>query len=84
MRLGIEKKALALNFVPLEALQDIERERKKMRRKDNGTGSLEPVAYTCEVLKCAEVDGGLSLVNDSRYDYYSLYAKPFRKYYLNT
>ncbi|KAI8427443.1 hypothetical protein MSG28_001979, partial [Choristoneura fumiferana] len=76
-RLGIEKKALAFNFVPLEALKEIDRERKKNRGRDNGTEPLEPLAYTCEVLKCAEVDGGLSLVNDSRYDYYSLYAKPF-------
>ncbi|XP_049866983.1 uncharacterized protein LOC126367487 [Pectinophora gossypiella] len=58
-RLGIEKKALALNFSPPEAV-----------------GMGEPMDYTCEVLKCAEADGGLSLVNDTRYDYYSIYAKP--------
>ncbi|XP_047987880.1 uncharacterized protein LOC125227583 isoform X1 [Leguminivora glycinivorella] len=67
-RLGIEKKALALNFVPPEVLRKTGK-----KKKDNETGPLE---YTCEVLKCAEVDGGLSLVNDSRYDYYSIYAKP--------
>lgn len=59
-RLGIEKKALALNFSPPEARG-------------------EELEYTCEVLKCAEADGGLSLVNDTRYDYYSIYAKPLRK-----
>lgn len=61
-RLGIEKKALALNFSPPEA-------------REHG----EELEYTCEVLKCAEVDGGLSLVNDTRYDFYSIYAKPLRK-----
>ncbi|XP_028174752.1 uncharacterized protein LOC114363271 [Ostrinia furnacalis] len=59
-RLGIEKKALALNFSPPDA----------WRAGD------EPLDYTCEVLKCAEADGGLSLVNDTRYDYYSIYARP--------
>lgn len=61
-RLGIEKKALALNFSPPEA-------------REHG----EELEYTCEVLKCAEVDGGLSLVNDTRYDFYSIYAKPLRE-----
>ncbi|CAG9121630.1 unnamed protein product [Plutella xylostella] len=61
-RLGIEKKGLALNFSPPEALKDIKK-------------GDEPLEYTCEVLKCAEADGGLSLVNDTRYDYYSIYAK---------
>ncbi|KAF9415879.1 hypothetical protein HW555_006631 [Spodoptera exigua] len=59
-RLGFEKKGLAINFSPREAWAD----------------SNETVDYTCEVLKCAEADGGLSMVNDSRYDYYSIYAKP--------
>ncbi|CAH1645174.1 unnamed protein product [Spodoptera littoralis] len=59
-RLGFEKKGLAINFSPREAWAD----------------SNETIDYTCEVLKCAEADGGLSMVNDSRYDYYSIYAKP--------
>lgn len=62
-RLGIEKKGLAINFSPPEAWDD----------------SNETLEFTCEVLKCAEVDGGLSMVDDSRYDYYSIYAKPIRK-----
>ncbi|XP_045764216.1 uncharacterized protein LOC123866605 [Maniola jurtina] len=62
-RLGIQKKALALNFSP------------EMSSKD-GDEPLEPLEYTCEVLKCAEAAGGLSLTNDTRYDYYSIYGKP--------
>ncbi|XP_046961238.1 uncharacterized protein LOC124530914 [Vanessa cardui] len=58
-RLGIEKRALAINFSPQEYL-------------DSG----EILEYSCEVLKCAEAIGGLSLSNDTRYDYYSIYAKP--------
>nr|XP_032529576.1 uncharacterized protein LOC116779422 [Danaus plexippus plexippus] len=58
-RLALEKKALALNFSP------------------SGYGKIgrKPVEYTCEVLKCAESEGGLSLKNDTNYDYYSIYAK---------
>lgn len=63
-RLGIEKKGLSINFSPPEA-------------RDDGNMATE---YTCEVLRCAEADGGLSLVNDSRYDHYSIYAKPIRKF----
>ncbi|KAJ8729706.1 hypothetical protein PYW08_001287 [Mythimna loreyi] len=59
-RLGIEKKGLAINYSPPEAWSE----------------GNETVGYTCEVLKCAESDGGLSMVDDSRYDYYSIYAKP--------
>ncbi|XP_041979427.1 uncharacterized protein LOC121733274 [Aricia agestis] len=57
-RLGIEKKALALNFSP------------------PGLNLTERLEYTCELLKCAESDGGLSLVNDTNFDYYSIYGKP--------
>ncbi|XP_061377173.1 uncharacterized protein LOC116779422 isoform X2 [Danaus plexippus] len=58
-RLALEKKALALNFSP------------------SGFGKIgrKPVEYTCEVLKYAESEGGLSLRNDTNYDYYSIYAK---------
>lgn len=38
------------------------------------------VQYSCEILKCAEAEGGLYLTNDTRFDYYSLYGKPLRKY----
>lgn len=64
LKFGIEKKGLALNFSPPEAWK----------------GSKKDLQYTCEVIKCAEADGGLSLVNDTRYDYYSLYGKPLRKF----
>lgn len=67
-RFGIEKKALALNFSPPEAIKDMEKD--------------VVVEYTCEVLKCAEADGGASLVNDTRYDYYSIYAKHLREYWV--
>ncbi|CAB3248157.1 unnamed protein product [Arctia plantaginis] len=60
LRFGIEKRGLALNYSPPEAWEE----------------SKEDLQYTCEVFKCAETDGGLSLVNDTRYDYYSLYGKP--------
>lgn len=40
----------------------------------------EPKAYVnCEILACSEVGNLSTMANDSRYDYYTLYANPIRK-----
>lgn len=65
-KLAFDKKGLSFNFSPPDAVGFVK----------EGDG---PVNFTCEILKCAEAEGGLSLVNDSRYDHYSLYAKHLRK-----
>lgn len=36
--------------------------------------------FNCEILSCPEVGNLTSLINDTRYDYYSAYAKPIRKF----
>lgn len=44
------------------------------------TESSEPSAYVnCEILACPEVGNLSSIVNDTRYDYYTLYADPIRE-----
>ncbi|KAJ0181579.1 hypothetical protein K1T71_002301 [Dendrolimus kikuchii] len=37
---------------------------------------VQSVQHSCEILKCAETESGLSLENDTRFDYYSLYGRP--------
>ncbi|GBP91160.1 hypothetical protein EVAR_65606_1 [Eumeta japonica] len=63
-RFALNKKGLALNFSPPE---------------EHHSGDVEIPEYNCQVLKCAESEIGLSLVNDTRYDYYSLFARPMPK-----
>jgi hypothetical protein len=40
--------------------------------------------HNCEVLACPEYRNYSSVVNDTRYDYYTLYAYPVRKFILTT
>lgn len=35
--------------------------------------------YNCEILSCPEFGNMSSMINDTRYDYYSAYANPIRK-----
>lgn len=40
----------------------------------------EPTIYlNCEILACPEVGNLSTMVNDTRYDYYTLYANPIRE-----
>jgi hypothetical protein len=36
--------------------------------------------YNCQVLGCPEYRNFSTIVNDTRFDYYSLYARPPREY----
>lgn len=54
---------------------------------DNTTKYLQPVTtispaveefYNCEILACPEFSNFATIVNDTRYDYYSLYTNPIR------
>lgn len=67
LKFALSRKGLALNFSPPEVLTMLKE-------------GESPPEFTCEVLKCSESENGLSLDDDTRYDYYSLYAKPLRKY----
>lgn len=42
-------------------------------KKENKTQVIEPY-FNCEVLSCPEVGNMSSLINDTRYDYYTLYG----------
>lgn len=77
-KLGIAAKA---NFTTLASCQRLGIERKGLALNFSPVGFRDGVEYSCEVLKCAEADGGLSLANDTAFDYYSLYGKPLRNYY---
>lgn len=47
----------------------------------NKTTSNSEELYNCQILACPENSNYSTLVNDSRYDYYSMYAQPLCKYY---
>lgn len=38
-----------------------------------------PVYVNCEILACPEIGNLSTIVNDTRYDYYTLYANPIRE-----
>lgn len=60
---------LAFNFSPIN--------RRRINLNDNRNESDR--SYNCEVLECPEYQNFKSMVNDSRYDYYSLYSNPPRE-----
>lgn len=66
-------RALAFNFSPGD--------RRKINLFQKGNESLRgsDEFFNCEVLDCPEYRGFPSLVNDTRFDYYSLYTRPPRE-----
>ena len=69
-------RGLALNFSPAKA-------RSLLNLFDKSSivnrTTEEEDFYNCEVLECPEYRNLSSIVNDTRYDYYSLFANPPRK-----
>jgi hypothetical protein len=73
-------RGLAFNFSPLNRFKKNLFELKKQ----NESSSLKPELveedfYNCEVLECPEYRNFSSIVNDTRFDYYSLYTRPPRE-----
>lgn len=75
-------KGMAINYSPAK--------RRKRNRFENKTRSWreeqekhkdveEEVFFSCQVLNCPEYRNFSTMINDTRYDYYSLYAFPPRK-----
>lgn len=71
-------KGMAFNFSPAK--------RRKRNRFENRTRSwkdeqidVEEAFFSCQVLNCPEYRNFSTMINDTRYDYYSLYAFPPRK-----
>lgn len=67
-----ENQGLAFNFSPWGR-----------RERFNDTESIFQTFFNCEVLDCPEFSNFSSLINDTRFDYYSMYAKNLRKYAKN-
>lgn len=65
-------RGLAFNFSP------VERRMENFYKNKSSIDLLE--FYSCEVLKCPEYSNFSSMVNDTRYDYYSLYTHPPREF----
>lgn len=80
--LARDKYGLAFNFQPNnredENLFDIIKNKSLEKNiKEMNDVSLE--SYNCQVLECPEYGNFSGMINDTRYDYYSLYTKPIRK-----
>lgn len=79
-------KGLAFNFSPKSRRKtnffDVEAN-KNDTKKDSSSKSQEVQRdfYSCEVLACPETRNYSSIVNDTRFDYYTMYAYPARKYF---
>lgn len=67
-------RGLAFNFSPIER-------RKKNLYNIKQAGDLGEF-YSCEVLECPEYSNFSSMVNDTRYDYYSLFTHQPREFKL--
>jgi hypothetical protein len=66
---ALQNQGLAFNFSPWGR-----------RGRLNDTESIFLTYFSCEILDCPEFSNFSSLINDTRFDYYSLYAKNLRKY----
>lgn len=64
---------LAFNFSPQS------RQKKNLFDVKNYSKSEPDEFYNCEVIECPEYRNYSSIVNDTRFDYYSLYARPPRE-----
>jgi hypothetical protein len=56
-----------------------DQERGKRNRFDGNRTEETETFFNCQVLDCPEVLNFTTLVNDTRFDYYSLYANPARE-----
>ena len=72
-----EKRALAFNFSPGERIKI------NLYQKGNESAGDSDDFYNCEALDCPEYQNFSSMVNDTRFDYYSLYTRPPREFKFN-
>lgn len=71
-------KGMAINFSPPNRSKRNHFENKTRSWKDQQT-DVEEAFFSCQVLNCPEYRNFSTMINDTRYDYYSLYAFPPRK-----
>lgn len=68
-------RGLAFNFSPIKRSTD-----NQFRNVSPDEKSASDEFFNCEVLECPEFMNFSSVVNDTRFDYYSLYARPPREW----
>lgn len=86
-----KKRGLAFNFGPknrndtnlydvLNAQEAVKSNRSVLTPKGTDTITTDPEEFfNCQVLECPENQNLSTIVNDTRFDYYSLYTRPLRK-----
>lgn len=80
--LARDRYGLAFNFKPNDRrdknLYDIIKNKSEVVLNKNINDASQE-SYNCQVLECPEYGNFSGMLNDTRYDYYSLYTKPIRK-----
>lgn len=71
-------RALAFNYSPGD------RRKINLYQKGNISAGDSDVFYNCEALDCPEYRNFSSMVNDTRFDFYSLYTTPPREFKFNS
>lgn len=74
-------KGMAINYSPPKRRKRnrFENKTRSWRDEQNNKDVEEEVFFSCQVLQCPEFRNFSTMLNDTRYDYYSLYAFPPRK-----
>lgn len=76
-------KGMAINFSPASRQKKNRFENKTRSWRDEKVADAEEAFFSCQVLQCPEYRNYSTMLNDTRYDYYSLYAFPPRKERIN-
>ncbi|KAH8370109.1 hypothetical protein KR093_002185, partial [Drosophila rubida] len=80
MKLARELQGLALNYAPVEQKRRMEHDVVSINEQDarRHLSVFEQPAefFNCHVLQCPQNTSFAGMVNDSRFDYYSLYGRP--------
>lgn len=71
-------RGMAINFSPQHRRRRNRYENKTRSWRDEARDAVE-IFFSCQVLACPEYRNFSTMLNDTRYDYYSLYAFPPRK-----
>jgi len=76
-------KALAFNFSPANRSKNNLYAVTQRNETAKGDDDDDEEFFSCELLDCAENRNFSSIINDTRFDYYSLYTHPVRKFHSN-
>lgn len=74
-------KALAFNYSPKNRCEkNLYQIANENDREMKIAEEIDEKFYNCEALSCPEYRNFSTIINDTRFDYYSLYARPPREY----